>query len=444
MKQNLRADALDIFHAGLHSVDSFTAVHKHFSLEKNILAVNGTQYPLEDYDNIYVLGTGKATAAMAQAVEKVLTDRITDGFINVKYGHTRPLKYITVQEAGHPLPDASGLQGSEQIIRLLKSAGKLDLVIFIISGGGSALLPSPVPGLTLNDLQKTTQTLLEVGANIDEINIIRKHMSQLKGGRLARLAYPATVIALILSDVVGDHLGSIASGPTAPDDSTYQSCLHILNKFDIGRKIPKSVFDFFVSGQNGKEEETIKSGDPVFQHVQNVIIGSNIQAVTEAKRRAETLGYNSLILSSSLEGEAKEAARIHASIAKEIISSKNPLPPPACIISGGETTVTLRGHGLGGRNQEFALSAAIEIDGVDNTILLSCGTDGTDGPTDAAGAIVDGQTLNRARLKQMDAVNYLLNNDSYHFFEPLGDLIFTGPTFTNVMDLRLIMVTDKK
>ena len=443
MKQNLRADALDIFLAGLRSVDSFSAVRKHFSLEKNDLKVNGIEYPLDDYDNIYVLGTGKATAAMAQAVEEVLSKRITAGFINVKYGHTRPLKYITVKEAGHPVPDAAGLQGSEQIIRLLQSAGEKDLIIFIISGGGSALLPSPVPGLTLNDLQKTTQTLLEVGANIDEINTLRKHLSRLKGGRLAKLAYPATLISLILSDVVGDDLGSIASGPTAPDESSYHTCIRIIDKFDIGKKIPKRVLDFFVSGQNGKEEETVKSGDPVFRRIQNVIIGSNIQAVKEAKRRAETLGYNSLILSSSIEGEAKEVAKMHASIAKEIISTNNPLPPPACVISGGETTVTIRGHGMGGRNQEFALAAAVEIDGLDNTLILSCGTDGTDGPTDAAGAVVDGQTINRAKQKQMDAEKYLLDNNSYPFFKALDDLIFTGPTFTNVMDLRLIMVTKK-
>jgi len=443
MKQNLRADALDIFQAGLRSVDSFSAVQTHFFLEKEILSVNGKTYLLSDYDNIYVLGTGKATAAMAQAVEEVLSKRITAGFINVKYGHTRPLKYITVHEAGHPVPDAAGLQGSKQIIRLLQSAGKKDLIIFIVSGGGSALLPSPVQGLTLKDLQETTQTLLEVGANIDEINIIRKHLSRLKGGRLAKLAYPASLIALILSDVVGDHLGSIASGPTAPDESTYHTCLQIIDKFDINGKIPKQVLDFFVSGQNGKEDETLKSGDPVFQRVQNVIIGSNIQAVIEAKRKAETLGYNSLILSSSIEGEAKEAAKIHASIAKEIIQTKNPLPPPACVISGGETTVTIRGEGMGGRNQEFALAAAVEIDGLDNIVILSCGTDGTDGPTDAAGAVADGQTLNRAKQKQMDAEKYLLDNNSYHFFKALDDLVFTGPTFTNVMDLRLILVTEK-
>ncbi|MFC2167871.1 glycerate kinase [Acidobacteriota bacterium] len=443
MKQNLRADALDIFQAALHSVDSFSAVRKYFSLNKEILEVNRLAYPLENYENIYVLGTGKATAAMAKAVEEVLSKRITSGFINVKYGHSLPLKYITIKEAGHPVPDAAGLQGSEKIIRILQSAGEKDLIIFIISGGGSALLPSPVPGLSLEDIQETTQILLEVGANIDEMNILRKHLSRLKGGRLAKLAYPATLISLILSDVVGDHLGSIASGPTAPDESFYSSCIQIIDKFDIRKKIPKQVLEYFVSGQNGHEEETLKPGDPVFNRVQNVIIGSNIQAVKEAKRRAEILGYNSFILSSSIEGEAKDAAKTHASLAKEIFCTKNPLSPPACVISGGETTVTIRGTGTGGRNQEFALAAAIEIDGLDNTVILSCGTDGTDGPTDAAGAIVDGQTLNRARQKKMDADKYLLENNSYPFFKALDDLIFTGPTFTNVMDLRLILVTEK-
>ncbi len=441
MNKNLRADALDIFQAGVHSVDSFSAVQNYLFLEKETLVVNGKEYPLINYDNVYVIGTGKATAAMAQAVEECLSNRITSGFINVKYGHTRPLKYITAHEAGHPVPDDSGLKGSEQIIHLIQSAGERDLIIFLISGGGSALLPSPVRGLTLHDIQKTTQALLEVSAPITDINTIRKHLSRLKGGRLAKLAYPSTLITLILSDVIGDRLDSIASGPTAPDESTYHTCQHIISKFNLQNKIPSRVFDFIVSGQNGKEEETLKSGDPVFQNVQNVIIGSNIQAIKEAKRRAETLGYNSLILSSTIEGEAKEVAKMWASISKEIISTKNPLPPPACIISGGETTVTIRGHGLGGRNQEFVLAAAIEIDGLHNTVIFSCGTDGTDGPTDAAGAIADGQTLKRAKQKQMDAEDFLLDNDSYHFFKALDDLIFTGPTFTNVMDLRLIMVT---
>jgi len=443
MTKKLRADALDIFQAGLRSVDSFSAVLKHVSLDKNDLKVNGIKYPLDDYNNIYVIGTGKATAAMAQAVEEVLSKRITAGFINVKYGHKRPLKYITVKEAGHPVPDAAGLLGSEKIIHLLQSAGEKDLIIFIISGGGSALLPSPVQGMTLTDLQKTTQTLLEVGANIDEINTLRKHLSRLKGGRLAKLAFPATLISLILSDVVGDNLGSIASGPTSPYESFYHTCIHIIDKFDIRKKIPKNVLDFFISGQNGKEEETVKSGDLVFKRIQNVIVGSNIQAVREAKRRAETLGYNSLILSSSMQGEAKEVAKMHASIAKEIISTKNPLPPPACVISGGETTVTIRGHGMGGRNQEYALASAVEIDGLDNTLILSCGTDGTDGPTDPARAVVDGHALNRTKKKKMDADKYLSENNSYPFFKALDDLIFTGPTFTNVMDLRLIMVAKK-
>lgn len=444
MIQNLRADALDIFHAGLESVDSFSAVQKHFVLENEVLAVDGTAYSLGDYNHVYVAGAGKAAAAMAQAVEECLSRRITAGFITVKYGHSRPLKYITVQEAGHPIPDDAGLEGSKKIIRLLTTADERDLIIFLVSGGGSALLPSPVPGLTLQDLQETTQALLKVGANITEINAIRKHLSRLKGGRLAKLAYPATLIALILSDVVGDHLGSIASGPTSPDETTYMTCQHIIDKFDIGNKIPKSVSDFFVSGQKGQEEETIKSGDPVFQRVQNVVIGSNIQAINEANRRAKKLGYNSLILSSSMEGEAKDVAKIHASIAREIFKTQNPLPPPACVLSGGETTVTIRGQGLGGRNQEFALAAAVEIDGLDNTVILSCGTDGSDGPTDAAGAVIDGQTVNRAKQHHMDAEKYLLDNNSYPFFKALDDLIFTGPTFTNVMDLRLIMVSEKK
>jgi hydroxypyruvate reductase len=439
-KSQLRADALAIFQAALESVDSARVVNQHLQLEKGSLTVGGKSYILDEFENIYVIGAGKASAAMAQAVENRLSGRITSGLINVKYGHSRPLKTIAVQEAGHPVPDRAGMNGSEQIMRLLEGTSKNDLVIVLISGGGSALLPLPAEGLELEDIQKTTQVLLEVGANIDEINTIRKHISRVKGGWLAKQAYPAAVVSLILSDVIGDHLESIASGPTAPDSSTFSDCLAVVEKFGIQRRIPRRVFDFIALGLKGKKEETVKPEDPVFQRVQNVIVGSNIQAVRAARKKALNLGYNSLILSSAIEGETREVAKVFAAVAKEIISSANPLSSPACLISGGETTVTIRGRGLGGRNQEFVLASAIAIDGLDNIVILSCGTDGTDGPTDAAGAIADGRTLERARNRGLKADEFLSDNDSYHFFQALDDLILTGPTFTNVMDIRLILV----
>jgi len=292
----------------------------------------------------------------------------------------------------------------------------------------------------LEDKQQMTKLLLEVGATIHEINALRKHVSRVKGGRLAKLAYPSTLISLILSDVVGDNLDSIASGPTVPDESTFGDCLDILKKYELQDKISSSVVEFLKEGAQGEHEETPKADDPAFERTQNVIIGSNILAVKAAEKKAQELGYNSLILSTLIEGETKEVAKVHAAIAKEILRTGNPIEKPACVISGGETTVTIQGQGLGGRNQEFTLAAAIEIDGWDGVVILSGGTDGTDGPTDAAGAIADGMTVNRAKELELDAQASLKENDSYNFFQPLDDLIITGPTHTNVMDLRLVII----
>lgn len=436
----LRKDAEAIFKAGLEAVNPIQAVKKHVTLKDDRLSVGNQEYNLADYDGVYVIGTGKASAAMAQAVEEILGGRLKEGVVNVKYGHTFPVRRIKVNEAGHPVPDEAGFHGTQDIIQLLEKTGKNDLVLCLISGGGSALLPYPAEGLTLEDKQKVTQCLLEVGACIHEINALRKHLSRVKGGRLAKLAFPSTLISLILSDVIGDDLDTIASGPTVPDESTFADCLKILDKYDMRGKIPNSVVELLEKGAKGEVEETPKPGDPVFQQTQNMIISSNIHAIQAAKRKADELGYNSLILSTFVEGETKEVARVHAAVAKEILKTGNPVPRPACVISGGETTVTIRGKGLGGRNQEFVLAAAIDIDGLENVIVLSVGTDGTDGPTDAAGAVADGSTVSRAREKGMDAEHFLRENDSYHFFKPLEDLIITGPTHTNVMDLRLVMV----
>jgi len=436
----IRKDAEAIFLAGVKAVEPAPAIRKHFKLKGNKLTVNDRTYNLSDFENIYVIGAGKASAAMAQAVEDVLGERLKGGAVNVKYGHALPLQKIQVNEAGHPVPDEPGFRGAQQIAGLLKKTGEKDLVLFLISGGGSALLPYPAEGLTLEDKQQVTQRLLEVGANIHEINALRKHLSQVKGGRLARLAFPSTLISLILSDVIGDDLDTIASGPTVPDHSTFADCLRIVKKYDLRDKIPAAVVEIFEKGAHGKIEETPKAGDPAFEHTQNLIIGSNIQAARGAQKKAEEIGYNSLILSTSIEGETREAAKVQAAVVRGILETGNPVDRPACVISGGETTVTIRGKGLGGRNQEFVLAAAIEIDGLENVVILSGGTDGTDGPTDAAGAIADGGTINRSRESGLDADQFLQENDSYHFFKPLGDLLITGPTYTNVMDLHLVMV----
>lgn len=443
--QRLRRDALAIFQAGLQAVDPIAAVKRHVSYRDQKLDIEGRTYDLSRRGHVYVVGAGKASAAMARAVEEIIGDgKLKAGFVSVKYGHAGPpLAVIQVGEAGHPVPDEAGLNNSKQIIELLRQTTRDDLVICLLSGGGSALLPCPAQGVTLADKQQVTQLLLQCGATIHEINAVRKHLSQLKGGRLARLAAPAQVISLILSDVVGDDVSSIASGPTAPDNTTFADCLRILDKYQLRRQIPRAALKVLLRGARGQLEETPKSDDPLFRgrrRPQHVIVGSNILAVEAAKRKAEAAGYRCLILSTMVEGETREVARVHAAIAKEICRSGHPIPRPACIISGGETTVTVRGLGLGGRNQEFALASAIEIDGLKNVVILSGGTDGSDGPTDAAGALADGTTVQRARAKGLDPQQFLHDNDSYHFFRALGDLLITGPTLTNVMDLRLILV----
>jgi len=436
----LRSDGMEIFIHALKAVDPIEAVKRCLKVEGDDLTVNGKTYSLQDYGHIYVVGAGKAGASMALAVEAILGDRITKGVINVKYGYLSELKRVKLNEVGHPIPDEKGVSGSQEIAGLLERLGENDLVICLISGGGSALLPSPAEGITLEDKQKITNLLLECGANINEINAIRKHISELKGGGLARLTYPSTLITLILSDVVGDPLDVIASGPTVPDKSTFGDCMAILKKYNLLEKVPQSIKGRIQRGVNGEIEETPKTGSPIFEKTQNVIIGSNIIAVKSAEQRARELGYNPLILSTSIEGETREVAKVHAAIAKEIVKTNHPIGPPACVISGGETTVTIRGKGLGGRNQEFVLASALDIQGLKDVVVLSGGTDGTDGPTDAAGAIADVDTVRRARELGLDANVYLEDNDSYHFFEKLEDLLITGPTNTNVMDLRLILV----
>jgi hydroxypyruvate reductase len=424
MPASLRRQALRISQAALKAAAPGQAVLRHLRLDP------------KHYRNIFVIGAGKASAQMARAVERLLGARITGGLVNVKDGHGAKLRRIEIQECGHPLPDARGLAGARRIAEIANQAGRDDLVLCLISGGASALLPLPTPPITLAQKQKTTRLLLHCGASIHEINCVRKHISRIKGGQLARLAYPATLLTLILSDVIGDDLDVIGSGPTVPDRSTFADARAIFEKYRIWNKLPAAVRDHLTSAA----EETPKPGDKIFENARNVVIGSNALAVDAAALEARRLGFHTLVLSTFLEGEARQVARVHAAIAKEIRASGRPVKTPACVISGGEPTVTIRGKGLGGRNQEFALAAALDIAGLPDVVILSAGTDGTDGPTDAAGAIADGTTLARAQALGLDAAASLRNNDSYHFFEATGDLIKTGPTGTNVADIQLILV----
>jgi len=446
MKQrgdSLKDDAVDIFLAGVNAVQPGQKIKKHVRLENNRIFVDDRKFPLHDRTNIYVVGSGKASAAMAQALEEILGDRIHSGFIVTKYGHDLPLKKIAVREAGHPVPDENGEKAAEEMVALLSTVGENDIVFFLASGGGSALLALPVPGITLNDKILVTEALLRAGASIREINTVRKHLSAVKGGQLARIAYPATVITLMISDVVGNDPDIIASGPTVPDNSTFADGRAVLNRYNLGSLLPGSVLNRFKRGAAGELEETPKPGDPVFKRSRNILIASNLQAIEAAGSRAEELGYNTHVLSTEMEGDTRTASRIHTKAAAGICQNGRPVPPPACLISGGETTVFIRGNGKGGRNQEFVLAAAIAIDGRENTAVLSGGTDGTDGPTDAAGAFADGTTIRRAAALGMNAGEYLDNNDSYHFFKPLGDLVVTGPTHTNVMDLHVVLVCER-
>lgn len=441
----MRRIAKTIFSKALLAVDPSKILKDRIQIEKDHLLIRVEEnfekaFDLKSFDKIFLVGTGKASNSMARTVEEIFGDRMTRGVITTKYGHLLPLKKTEIIEAGHPIPDQNGYEGAKRIQGLLKESGPKDLVIFLLSGGGSALLPFPAEGIGLKEKQEVTQLLLDCGADIKEINTIRKHISQMKGGWLARWAYPSTVIGLILSDVVGDQLDVIGSGPTVPDPSTFGEAWEILKKYGLLNEISSSIQKHLRLGKEGKKEETPKPGDIVFGRVYNSLIGSNILALRAAEKEATSFGLNTLILSSSIVGETREAARFHTAIAKEVVSSGNPIPKPVCILSGGETTVTIKGNGLGGRNQEFVLAGALEIDGIEKVVLLSGGTDGTDGPTDATGAMADHTTVRRAKSMGLDPKAHLENNDAYPFFQKLGDLLITGPTHTNVMDVRILLI----
>lgn len=438
--QRMRLQAMEIFRAALKAVDPEQAVVEHVKVSDEAVVIGEKRFDLRDYERVLVVGSGKANAPMAKALESLLGQNISDGIIVVKEGHALPLKHVQIREASHPVPDERGLRGTEEVLSLVKEAGERDLVICLISGGGSALLIAPAEGVTLEDKQEVTRLLLACGATIHEINAVRKHLSRVKGGGLARLAYPAAVVSLILSDVVGDDLDTIASGPTVPDSATFGHAEGVLKRYGIWDRVPVSVRERIEKGKHGEVPETPKIGDPAFQRCHWELVGTNLQALMAASKEAEHQGYRPLILSAGVEGETREIAKVHAAVAKEVLRSGNPIPPPACILSGGETTVTLQGEGLGGRNQEFILASAMALEGEMHVVVLSGGSDGTDGPTDAAGAIADGSTVARAVAKGLDPEDHLRRNDAYPFFEALGDLVMTGPTRTNVMDVRVLLV----
>ena len=391
-------------------------------------------YKRGDFNRILCVSFGKAAYPMAQAAVEGLGDMITEGFVITKYGHGGKGMSLKLYEAGHPIPDQKGFDATLELLKSFRNLSAKTLVLCLISGGGSALLVAPYEGITLEEKQKTTDLLMKAGADIYELNTVRKHISRVKGGRLAEVLYPARVVSLLISDVIGDPLDVIASGPTSPDTSTFEDAIKVIAKYGLSSKIPPSVLSVLEMGANKKIAETPKAGSHIFKTVDNQIVANNKLALDAALKKAGDLGLNGNIITTNLKGEAREVA---VWLAKKALEQKG---KSICLISGGETTVTVRGWGKGGRNMELALAFAFEIENISGITLLSAGTDGSDGPTDAAGAIVDRTTIKRARDMGLIPENFLRNNDAYTFFRKVGGLLITGPTRTNVMDIQVILI----
>jgi hydroxypyruvate reductase len=445
-----------ILAAALQAADPAAAVERYLRREGQRLYIGGRDYDLADYERVFLVGAGKAGAPMARAAAEIVSDRLAGGVVVVKEGHAETMNgerrtmkedssalvahrsSLTVIESGHPIPDERGVEGARRMVDLLEAAGERDLVIALISGGGSALLTLPAPGVSLADIQALTAELLACGASINEINTLRKHLDQVKGGGLAQAAHPAALVTLVLSDVVGSPLDVIASGPTVPDPTSFGDAYAILERYEIVGKTRPAILGYLRKGMAGEIEETLKPGDERFGRVQNLVVGSNSQAAEASLAAAHDEGFNTLLLTTYLQGEAREVGRTLAAVARELAATGRPIARPACVIAGGETTVTLRGGGKGGRNQELALAATADMDGLREAMIVALATDGGDGPTDAAGAVVTGATAERARERGLDLAAHLARNDAYPFFAALDDLLLPGPTQTNVNDLAFV------
>ena len=436
---NAKLLAEHIFLAGVESVMLQQMIRRYVNAEEDILFIGNEKISLQTISNIYITGAGKASAKMAAEIENIFGDKITGGHIVVKYGHGCNLKYITITEAGHPVPDANGYAATKKILGIAEEAGEKDLIICLISGGGSSLLADFPEGSSLADLVTLNELLLKSGAGIKEINAVRKHLSKVKGGWLAKASYPATLITLILSDVIGDPLDSIASGPTVPDRSTFADAISVLEKYNLISSIPFPLTRYLKQGSEGIYPETPKPGDAIFKNTCNFIIGNNTMALEACRQKGMQEGMETFIITSALEGDAMEAAKDIVNRAITFQKNKN-VKKPCCLLFGGEVTVKVTGNGLGGRNQHLALQAAMMLKDRQGITLLSAGTDGSDGPTDAAGAVVDTNTYKQAETNGWDLKNSLQNFDSCHFFEKAGGHVFTGPTMTNVMDIIVVII----
>ncbi len=454
---SIEADLLiqSIFDAALAAVDPAVAIRRTLHRQDETLIVGDRSYDLAAFGRVIVIGAGKAGAPMTQAVEAVLGGHITGGCVVVKYGHEAAgsfeTSYVRIAGAGHPVPDQAGLEAGAEVLRWAEEAGAGDLVICLLSGGGSALLEALAPDLTLTDLQTTTSLMLASGASIGEVNTLRKRLSLVKGGQLARAIAPATLITLVLSDVVGRGeatsplLEAIASGPTVPDSTTWADAWAVVERYGLSERLAVAVQQRLQAGLAGMLPETPKAGDPIFDRSQTVIVADNAIAAEAARGEALRQGYQAMILTTFLEGEAREAAKFAVALGREVQIHHRPCAPPACLILGGETTVTLTDSahpGRGGRNQELALAAAVHLAGTGGIMIASLGTDGSDGPTDAAGGLVDGGTVVRGLALGLDAASYLRRHDAYTYLDATGGLLRTGPTRTNVNDLVLVVVEE--
>ncbi len=441
----LKDISIKLFKEGLKSVDPLHLISQYVVYENKRITmsdINGKveKYNLYDYENVFIIGAGKASSAMAKKLEEILGDKISDGVVITKYGFGDELKHINLFEAGHPLPDQAGVEATQKIHSICKNATENDLIISLISGGASSLLVQPVEGIGLDDIIETTNLLLQSSASIDELNIVRKHLSQVKGGRLMQTAFPAKVVSLIISDVIGDDLSTIGSGLLTPDNSTYTDALDVIKKYELFDKVPSSVLQFLIKGKNEHGGETPSSEAEIFSNCKTFLIGNNLMCLKQIGESAAELGYDSKIINSQLYGIAKDVGVKIVSEAIKFLEHGAEDEKKYCLLYGGETTVDVTGNGKGGRNQELVLAGLIELSNKKGISLLSCGTDGNDGPTDAAGAYCDENTSTLLKDKKIDANKYLSNNDSYHFFKELGDLIITGPTKTNVMDVQIVLI----
>lgn len=438
--KGIRRNILKVIWQSIQSVHPENTIKNHLKLRYNNLIIDNNKVNLDVYENIYIIGAGKASAHMAKALENIFMKRITKGLICVKYGHSVKLHSILVVEAGHPMPDNNSYLAAKRTLELIKECSEKDLIICLMSGGASAIWALPYAKISFEDKKNCYEILLRSGADIHELNTVRKHISRIKGGLLAQAAYPARLITLAISDVIGNNFSSIGSGPCVGDPTTFKDTMNVFKKYDLFQKIPKSVLKHVLAGVKGDIKETPKPNDRIFRGNVECIVTSNKQFLDIAKQTGEYLGYNVKIVSSELTGEARDVGRQLVEKARQIKSAKKPGSKPTILLFGGETTVTLKGDGKGGRNQELALSAALEMVDLEDVLIASFGTDGTDGPTDAAGAFADNKTVAKGNDMHLNAKDFLDSNNSYKYFSKIEDSIITGPTGTNVMDVQIVII----